>query len=74
MAAMLLVGAGNTRSLSLAVMAVEIVVGLLLLSDAWGLRRRLPSVNSESKRQAAVGWIALVVGALLVRQVAACWS
>ncbi len=64
----------SAHSLSLGIVAVQMVVGLLLVGDAWGLRARLPLVSSESRTQAAVGWIGLLVLALLVRQIAAIWS
>jgi nitrogen fixation protein FixH len=73
-AAITLAVAISAHSLSIGVLAVEIVVGLLLASNAWGVRQHLPMVNSESKSQAAVGWIGLLVVALVLRQIAAPYS
>jgi hypothetical protein len=58
-----------SRSLQAAVVGLIILVGLLLLQDRWGLRRRAPWLGSEHKATAMLGW-----AVLLGLSVAALWA
>ncbi len=73
-AALVLMAAANSGDGQLAVVGIEIVVGLLLLTNAWGLRSRLPLVNSSSRSVVVIGWIAILLVAIALYQVAALCS
>ncbi len=55
-----LVTAVTARNPQAAVLGIEILVGLLLLQDRWGLRRRTPWLNSERKAVAMLAWAVLL--------------
>src|SRR5262245_10018748 len=44
-----LLTAVTSRALPPAVLGLELLVGLLLLQNRWGLRRRTPGLNSDQK-------------------------
>jgi hypothetical protein len=53
----------STRNLPLALAGVEIILALALLKDWFGVRSRLPVLNSPRRSDAAAGWgILLLLG------------
>jgi hypothetical protein len=65
-----LVTAVTTRNPQAGVAGVEILFGLLLVQDRWGLRRRTPGLNSQRKAAALLGWVVLLALALAALWVA----
>jgi hypothetical protein len=63
-----LISAIGSRSAAAAVVGIVLLVGLLLLQDRWGLRRRAPLLGSGKPRAAALGW-----GVLALLALAAFW-
>jgi hypothetical protein len=54
-------GFAALQSLPAAVAGLEVILGLALLKNWFGLRSRLPILNSERSGVAAAGWIVLLV-------------
>ncbi len=50
-----------TQSLTVAVAGIEAIVALALLKDWFGIRQRMPLINSENRWVAATGTVLLVL-------------
>lgn len=59
-AGLLLIAGLFEGPLVVAFQGVELLALGLLAADAWGIRQRVPLLNSEDKAQAAGGWVLLV--------------